>query len=218
MPRPAAWYAGIDQCSSISAAAALLGLFGTMLWSLCSDITDGMASAAWIYMHAGLSLYNAEISCLPATGESKKKKKGTRAHRSSFLFTHRGYSGPSILDLSHSITMALERGTPVPGISWSQVLACTSCMITLGPVNAPLQLACTPCKICVPATIEVKQKTAVVKGLAVRLLRSLATDPITGLQRPVVSPTPPAADGGYCPMQCSRPTGWATAGRLGKND
>ena len=65
---------------------------------------------------AGLSLYSAEISCLPAAGEGKKKKKrGQRAHRSAFLFTHRGYSGPSVLDLSHSITMALERGTAAPG-------------------------------------------------------------------------------------------------------
>jgi len=64
---------------------------------------------------AGLSLQGAEISCVPVAGEGKKKRKGQCAHRSAFLFTHRGYSGPSILDLSHSITMALERGTPVPG-------------------------------------------------------------------------------------------------------
>lgn len=65
---------------------------------------------------AGLSLYSAAISCLPAAGEGRKKKrKGQRAHRSAFLFTHRGYSGPSVLDLSHIITMALERGTAVPG-------------------------------------------------------------------------------------------------------
>ena len=65
---------------------------------------------------AGLSLYGAELSCVQAAGESKKKRKrGQRAHRSAFLFTHRGYSGPSVLDLSHSITMALERGTAAPG-------------------------------------------------------------------------------------------------------
>ena len=65
--------------------------------------------------HTGLSLYNAEISCSPAAGGGKKKRRGARAHRSAFLFTHRGYSGPSVLDLSHSITMALERGQPLPG-------------------------------------------------------------------------------------------------------
>ena len=65
---------------------------------------------------AGLSLYSAEISCVQTAGESKKKRRrGQRAHRSAFLFTHRGYSGPSVLDLSHSITMALERGTAAPG-------------------------------------------------------------------------------------------------------
>ena len=79
---------------------------------------------------AGLSLYNAEISCLPAAGEGKKKRKGQRAHRSAFLFTHRGYSGPSILDLSHSITMALERGTPLPGDlpkPYPKLLSCKPC-------------------------------------------------------------------------------------------
>ena len=33
-------------------------------------------------------------------GEGKKKKKKAKASREEFLFTHRGFSGPSVLDLS----------------------------------------------------------------------------------------------------------------------
>ena len=35
--------------------------------------------------------------------KSKKKKKKSKASREGFLFTHRGYSGPSVLDLSHNV-------------------------------------------------------------------------------------------------------------------
>ncbi len=66
---------------------------------------------------AGLSLYGVDLQCSAATAAAKGNKKGQRAHRSAFLFTHRGYSGPSILDLSHSVTKALERGTPLPSQS-----------------------------------------------------------------------------------------------------
>lgn len=54
-----------------------------------------------------------DLQCSAAS--AKQKRKAQRAHRSAFLFTHRGFSGPSVLDLSHSVTMAMERGTPLPG-------------------------------------------------------------------------------------------------------
>ncbi|EIE23290.1 HI0933-like protein [Coccomyxa subellipsoidea C-169] len=66
---------------------------------------------------AGLSLYDVDLQCSAAAAAAKGKKKGQRAQRSAFLFTHRGYSGPSVLDLSHSVTRALERGTPLPRLS-----------------------------------------------------------------------------------------------------
>ncbi|CAL8465205.1 g4740 [Coccomyxa elongata] len=66
---------------------------------------------------AGLSLYGVDLQCSAAAAAAKGSKKGQRAHRSAFLFTHRGYSGPSILDLSHSVTKALERGTPLPRLT-----------------------------------------------------------------------------------------------------
>jgi predicted flavoprotein YhiN len=38
------------------------------------------------------------------------------AQRSGFLFTHRGYSGPSVLDLSHHAVHALEAGGTRPRV------------------------------------------------------------------------------------------------------
>ena len=44
------------------------------------------------------------------SGESKKKKKKkAKASREGFLFTHRGFSGPSVLDLSHNLVRPLAR-------------------------------------------------------------------------------------------------------------
>lgn len=41
------------------------------------------------------------------TGKNKKAAK--QSMRSGLLFTHKGYSGPAVLDLSHHAVMALER-------------------------------------------------------------------------------------------------------------
>ena len=48
----------------------------------------------------------------PAAGGKKKKKKAKtrKASREGFLFTHRGFSGPSVLDLSHHLVRPLARG------------------------------------------------------------------------------------------------------------
>jgi predicted flavoprotein YhiN len=49
-------------------------------------------------------------------------KAGRQAPRSGFVFTHRGYSGPSILDLSHHAVKALDHGQcqhPSIAINWT---------------------------------------------------------------------------------------------------
>jgi predicted Rossmann fold flavoprotein len=43
-------------------------------------------------------------------GYKKTRSKGRTAERRALLLTHRGYSGPAILDISHDIVLALERG------------------------------------------------------------------------------------------------------------
>lgn len=55
---------------------------------------------------AGLSLGTVQLSC-QAGGASKRAQQVAR--RTGFLFTHKGYSGPAVLDVSHHLVMALER-------------------------------------------------------------------------------------------------------------
>ncbi|EFN54344.1 hypothetical protein CHLNCDRAFT_9535, partial [Chlorella variabilis] len=57
----------------------------------------------------GISLYEAELA-------ARRAKAGGRAQRTAMLFTHRGYSGPAVLDLSHHAVRALERQQPAPRI------------------------------------------------------------------------------------------------------
>ena len=51
---------------------------------------------------AGVSLQSVALS-------AGAGKKAVRAHRGGFLFTHRGFSGPSVLDLSHRHVVAAMR-------------------------------------------------------------------------------------------------------------
>lgn len=50
----------------------------------------------------------------------KNDKKKKKAERTGFLFTHRGYSGPAILDLSHYAILAMEENKEKPElfINW----------------------------------------------------------------------------------------------------
>ena len=57
--------------------------------------------------------------------EKKKKKKKARiesSKRHDFLITHRGFSGPSVMDMSHHLVMAMDQGLDVPDleVSWIQ--------------------------------------------------------------------------------------------------
>jgi hypothetical protein len=55
----------------------------------------------------GLSV-DVSLECEQAGAQATKKKK-SKASRVGFLFTHRGFSGPSILDLSHNVVRPLVR-------------------------------------------------------------------------------------------------------------
>lgn len=63
---------------------------------------------------AGLSLYSVEAAAI-GKDKQKSKKKATKAARAGLVFTHRGFSGPAVLDLSHHAVMAAERRTEKPG-------------------------------------------------------------------------------------------------------
>ncbi|KAK9791604.1 hypothetical protein WJX73_004142 [Symbiochloris irregularis] len=63
---------------------------------------------------AGISLYDSRLTCKSAPGRNHKaRRKGSggagSSMRSSMLFTHRGFSGPAVLDLSHNFTRPLTR-------------------------------------------------------------------------------------------------------------
>lgn len=53
---------------------------------------------------------NVSLECEPIQGGIKAgKKKKAKANREGFLFTHRGFSGPAVLDLSHNVVRSLVR-------------------------------------------------------------------------------------------------------------
>ena len=61
---------------------------------------------------AGVSLSEVTLQARPA---AKGRKAAAAAQRRAMLFTHRGFSGPAVLDLSHHAVMAAERRQPPPG-------------------------------------------------------------------------------------------------------
>ncbi|KAL3153436.1 hypothetical protein ABBQ38_011771 [Trebouxia sp. C0009 RCD-2024] len=71
---------------------------------------------------AGLSLYSVDAAAVDLSRtKGKGQGKGSKAARAGMLFTHRGFSGPAVLDLSHHAVMALERSKPKPvvRVSWT---------------------------------------------------------------------------------------------------
>ena len=80
------------------------------------------------YELAGISLSNADLFVKMKqqnTGKSKRKAKIIHAKRGDVLLTHRGLSGPSVLDLSQYYTMASERNEILPEyyISWNKSIS-----------------------------------------------------------------------------------------------
>ncbi|KAK9822087.1 hypothetical protein WJX74_005975 [Apatococcus lobatus] len=73
---------------------------------------------------AGVSLQGvgleARLPPQPASSSSqtraRKKVKRVKAERGGLLFTHRGLSGPAVLDMSHHAVIALQRGLPQPAL------------------------------------------------------------------------------------------------------
>jgi len=75
---------------------------------------------------AGVS-HRVSVRFAPPPGHQKKgrgKKKPPASFRPGFLFTHRGFSGPSVLDVSHHAVLALEAGEdPDLRVNWAPDLA-----------------------------------------------------------------------------------------------
>jgi predicted Rossmann fold flavoprotein len=77
------------------------------------------------YELSGVSLSTVDVSAVITKKQTaKKQKKGKQIHskRQDILLTHRGYSGPSILDISHYYTMSKRRDSlqiPEISVSWN---------------------------------------------------------------------------------------------------
>ena len=72
-------------------------------------------------------MYNVDAAAVDLS-KLKGKGKASKAARAGMLFTHRGFSGPAMLDLSHHAVMAIERSTPQPGVP---DLAAVQCLMPL---------------------------------------------------------------------------------------
>jgi hypothetical protein len=57
----------------------------------------------------------AGAAAAAAAAPAVAKKASAVSQRGGFLFTHKGFSGPAVLDLSHHAVKALERGEQPPG-------------------------------------------------------------------------------------------------------
>jgi len=71
----------------------------------------------------GVSLSNCQLlvqggghttELLPSSKKKAPRKQASVSRRTAMLLTHRGFSGPAVLDVSHNYVMAMERGSPVP--------------------------------------------------------------------------------------------------------
>ncbi|MFN8672403.1 MAG: aminoacetone oxidase family FAD-binding enzyme [Candidatus Sericytochromatia bacterium] len=105
-------------------------------------------------MLAGISL-DVEMNIKLPSEETKKNKK-KQSNRNGFLFTHKGFSGPSILDISHYSVLALEEKKFLPEINinwlgynqekWKEILTNENILVLTKLKNyLPTRLAIALC-------------------------------------------------------------------------
>jgi hypothetical protein len=86
---------------------------------------------------AGISVYDAQLSVAGGkeTRRATRAAAGRTSQRSALLLTHRGWSGPAVLDLSHNLVMAQERGLPPPALNirWARGMDRAAWEAVLGP-------------------------------------------------------------------------------------
>jgi predicted Rossmann fold flavoprotein len=99
----------VPQTGSDGAGLAILAGLGHRVHAPYAALTPLLATPA---VHAGLAGVSLDVTLRVA---------GTKASASGgFLFTHRGYSGPSVLDVSHHAVRAAVAGRPQPIlVQWS---------------------------------------------------------------------------------------------------
>jgi len=127
-----------------------------------------------------------------AAGSAKKRPKPPTpaSPRPDLLFTHRGFSGPAILDASHHVSAALAEGRPPPGLlaQWVAGMGAAEWGAALdaaggaSPVAAPLRArlparlaAALLAEVRIPADKRVAELKAAERGA---LLAALAAFPL----------------------------------------
>ncbi|MCI0657713.1 MAG: aminoacetone oxidase family FAD-binding enzyme, partial [Acidobacteria bacterium] len=137
------WGARLGSGETISARAVVMATGGLSVPSTGSDGT-GMAIAAQL----GHTIHSTYPALTPLTADPPRHSalagvslnvrleslgEGNRlATTGGFLFTHRGYSGPAVLDLSHRAVLSRLRGGPreilrvnwcdLPEAAWEKIL------------------------------------------------------------------------------------------------
>lgn len=111
---------------------------------------------------AGLSLRGVQLEAVRYGARPGKKGGAALARRGGFLFTHRGWSGPSVLDVSHHAVLALERGggQQRPG-GWARGLCpgtplAVACGQASSPIRHTLPLQVLIVTVCDHATADVR--------------------------------------------------------------
>ena len=88
-----------------------MGIEHTLLYAALTPLTTNDEDLTSL---SGISL-NVEIDVYI------DNKKYTTATRNGFLFTHRGFSGPAVLDISHLAVMQIDQNKPLPQfrVNWN---------------------------------------------------------------------------------------------------
>jgi predicted Rossmann fold flavoprotein len=125
-----AWRVHLDRGETIAASAVVMASGGLSVPATGSDGTglrllEGLGHSVHATypaltpllaeppVHAGLAGVSLELR-LEAEGVRGRPGEGRPSVRGGFLFTHRGYSGPTVLDLSHFAVRAREAGGVQP--------------------------------------------------------------------------------------------------------
>jgi predicted Rossmann fold flavoprotein len=127
------WVVGTDGGDQILASAVIIATGGLSVPATGSDGTGFR-----IVRHLGHALHDPFPALTPLTAEppvhaglagvslevriDAPAAKASLAAEGGFLFTHRGYSGPSVLDVSHRAVLAKRAGEPQPlRVQWTEM-------------------------------------------------------------------------------------------------
>lgn len=87
-------------------------LFGHTITSTYPALTPVVSHETWVQELKGITIQDVGLSLWPEAGVQGKKKKPLDTRRGPLLFTHFGFSGPTVMNLSRSISSRASEETP----------------------------------------------------------------------------------------------------------